>query len=249
MVEPLTSALFTIGIANNAFFLVLLTSASLWAASGLQVLYIVLSFAGWWQWLRGRADTGTTVVRQSSRAELAWCAVFLVPGAWMLYVILTAAHDATPVLDAVTTCLSLIAQRLLNTRRTETWYFWIAASCIFIPLYLSQGLSLTAAVCLPAPRPVHCRAAPPTSPHSPLRSTSSNDSIIQMLALANEGLRSPTKFSGRVLCSRPDRGARRDGRSFHALDLRVPKKSSSYPVLIGCCCEFGEVKAAGSRSR
>ncbi|WP_280639564.1 nicotinamide mononucleotide transporter family protein [Mycolicibacterium farcinogenes] len=37
---------FPVGIANNAFFLVLFTSASLWAASGLQVLYIVLGFAG-----------------------------------------------------------------------------------------------------------------------------------------------------------------------------------------------------------
>ncbi|MEX3647617.1 nicotinamide riboside transporter PnuC [Mycolicibacterium porcinum] len=137
---------FPVGIANNAFFLVLFTSASLWAASGLQVLYIALGFAGWWQWLKGRADTGTTVVRRSGRAELAWCAVFLVLGTGVLYVILTAAHDAAPFLDAVTTCLSLVAQWLLNTRRIETWYFWIAADCIFIPLYLSQGLILTAAV-------------------------------------------------------------------------------------------------------
>ncbi|PEG58887.1 nicotinamide mononucleotide transporter [Mycolicibacterium boenickei] len=139
---------FPVGIANNAFFLVLFTSASLWAASGLQVLYLALGFAGWWQWLKGRADTGTTVVRRSGRTELAWCAVFLVLGTLVLYVILTAAHDAAPFLDAVTTCLSLIAQWLLNTRRIETWHFWIAADCIFIPLYLSQGLVLTAAVYL-----------------------------------------------------------------------------------------------------
>ncbi|WP_135452768.1 nicotinamide riboside transporter PnuC [Mycobacterium sp. DL99] len=139
---------FPVGIANNAFFLVLFTSASLWAASGLQVLYIALGFAGWWQWLKGRADAGTTVVRRCGRVELAWCAVFLVLGTWVLYVILTAAHDAAPFLDAVTTCLSLVAQWLLNTRRIETWYFWIAADCIFIPLYLSQGLILTAAVYL-----------------------------------------------------------------------------------------------------
>jgi nicotinamide mononucleotide transporter len=137
-----------VGIANNAFFLVLFTSASLWAASGLQVLYITLGFAGWWQWLRGRAETGATVVRRSSRTELAWCAVFLVLGTWVLYVSLTAAHDAAPFLDAVTTCLSLIAQWLLNTWRIETLYFWIAADCIFIPLHFSQGLILTAAVYL-----------------------------------------------------------------------------------------------------
>jgi nicotinamide mononucleotide transporter len=137
---------FPVGIANSAFFLVLFASASLWAASALQVLYIVLGFAGWWQWLNGRADTGTTVVRRCGRAELAMCGVFLVLGTWGLYVVLTAANDAAPFLDAVTTCLALVAQCLLNTRRIESWYFWIAADCIYIPLYLSKGLVLTAAV-------------------------------------------------------------------------------------------------------
>lgn len=137
---------FPIGIANNVFFLVLFGSASLWAASGLQVLYIVLGVAGWWQWLHGRAVTGDLVVRHTGRAELGVCLVFLVLGTGVLYLVLEAADDAAPFLDAVTTCLALIAQWLLNTRRIESWYFWIAADCIYIPLYLSKGLVLTAAV-------------------------------------------------------------------------------------------------------
>ena len=137
---------FPVGIANSAFFLVLFASASLWAASGLQLLYIVLGFAGWWQWLRGRTDTGTTVVRRTGRPELALCFVFLVLGTWALYLVLRAADDAAPFLDALTTCLALVAQWLLNTRRIESWYFWIAADCIYVPLYFSQGLILTAAV-------------------------------------------------------------------------------------------------------
>ena len=60
--------------------------------------------------------------------------------------VLTAADDAAPFLDAFTTCLALVAQWLLNTRRIQSWYFWIVADCIYIPLYLSKGLVLTAAV-------------------------------------------------------------------------------------------------------
>jgi nicotinamide mononucleotide transporter len=137
---------FPIGIANNVFFLVLFASASLWAASALQVLYLALGVAGWWQWMHGRADTGALMVRRTGRAELAMCLAFLVFGTWALYVVLTWADDAAPFLDAVTTCLALVAQWLLNTRRIENWYFWIAADCIYIPLYLSKGLVLTAVV-------------------------------------------------------------------------------------------------------
>lgn len=137
---------FPTGIANSALFLVLFSSASLWAAAGLQVLYIALGVIGWCQWRSGRTDSGTLAVRRLQPIGLAGCVVALGVGTGVLYMVLTAAEDAAPFLDALTTCLSLVAQWLLNTRRLETWYFWIAADCIFIPLYLSQGLLLTAGV-------------------------------------------------------------------------------------------------------
>jgi len=137
---------FPVGIANAAFFLVLFASAQLWASSALQVLYIGLGVVGWWQWRYGGANRSPLVVRRAGRNELALCALAVVVGTCVLYVLLKAAHDAAPLLDAVTTSLALVAQWLLNTKRIETWYFWIVADCIYIPLYASQGLILTAAV-------------------------------------------------------------------------------------------------------
>ena len=49
-------------------------------------------------------------------------------------------------LDALTTSLSLVAQWLLNGKYVQTWYFWIAADCVYIPLYVSRDLNLTAAI-------------------------------------------------------------------------------------------------------
>ncbi|WP_349816899.1 nicotinamide riboside transporter PnuC [Mycobacterium antarcticum] len=130
----------------SAFFLVLFASAQLWADSCLQLLYIGLGVAGWWQWRYGSAARSALVVRRAGRGELAACLVFVVVGTAALHFILTLAHDSAPFLDAVTTCLSLTAQWLLNGKRIETWFFWIAADCIYIPLYLSRGLTLTAIV-------------------------------------------------------------------------------------------------------
>jgi nicotinamide mononucleotide transporter len=42
--------------------------------------------------------------------------------------------------------LSLAAQWLLNRRALETWVFWIGVDVISVPLYLSRGLPLIAAL-------------------------------------------------------------------------------------------------------
>lgn len=137
---------FPVGIANSAFFLVLFASARLWADSGLQVLYIVLGFVGWWRWLYGNGRREALVVRSAGRRQLVGCLAFVVVGTALLFVVLRAMHDSAPFLDALTTSVSLAAQWLLNGKWIESWYFWIAADCIYVPLYLSRGLNLTAIV-------------------------------------------------------------------------------------------------------
>jgi nicotinamide mononucleotide transporter len=137
---------FPVGIANCAFFLLLFTSAHLWADAGLQILFIALGVAGWWQWVRHRGGQTPLVVTHASRREMAWCVGFVVVGTAALFVALRAAHDSAPLLDAFTTCLSVTAQWLLNGKRIQTWYFWIAADCVYVPLYVSKDLNLTAIV-------------------------------------------------------------------------------------------------------
>lgn len=137
---------FPIGIANSAFFLVLFASARLFADSGLQVVYIVLGFTGWWQWLHGGSERTRLVVARSGWQLLAGCVVFTVLATWGLFVLLSAVQDIAPFWDALTTALSLAAQFLLNCKRIENWAFWIAADLIYIPLYVVKRLDLTAIV-------------------------------------------------------------------------------------------------------
>ena len=49
-----------------------------------------------------------------------------------------------PLWDGLTTALSLAAQFLLTRKIIENWYLWIAADLIYVPLYLSRDLNLTA---------------------------------------------------------------------------------------------------------
>jgi nicotinamide mononucleotide transporter len=140
---------FPVGIANSAFFLVLFAAARLYADSGLQVVYIVLGFAGWWQWLHGGRSGRRgreLVVTRSGWPLLAACVALAVVGTWGLTIGLGAARDIAPFWDALTTAVSLVAQVLLNSKRIENWVFWMVADVIYIPLYVVKRLDLTALV-------------------------------------------------------------------------------------------------------
>ena len=137
---------FPVGIANSAFFLVLFLAAGLYADAGLQVVYIVLGFVGWWQWLHGGLERTRLETRWATGREVAGLAGLVVLATWGLTLLLGHVHDVAPFWDALTTSLSLAAQWLLNTKKVQTWWFWIAADVIYIPLYGSKHLWLTAAV-------------------------------------------------------------------------------------------------------
>lgn len=137
---------FPVGIANNVFFLVLFWSARLYADASLQIVYLVLGFLGWWEWLHGGERRGRRVMGRAPARLIGLLALLVVPATWGLTVILSAAHDIAPFWDALTTALSLAAQWLLNIKKLQNWYFWIAADVIYVPLYFVKVLYLTGIV-------------------------------------------------------------------------------------------------------
>jgi nicotinamide mononucleotide transporter len=53
-------------------------------------------------------------------------------------------NGAAPFWDSITTTLCLAAQYLLCRKRIENWWLWITADVIYVPLYFSRHLPLTA---------------------------------------------------------------------------------------------------------
>ncbi|HEV2691847.1 MAG TPA: nicotinamide riboside transporter PnuC [Verrucomicrobiae bacterium] len=135
-----------IGLVNNVVFFFLFLHGRLFADMSLQVVYLGLGIYGWWNWLFGGEKR--TVLKISRTARLEWCSLAaLIPlGTWGLREILLAVNGAAPFWDSLTTVLSLAAQYLLCRKRLENWLFWIAADVIYVPLYLSRQLPLTAAL-------------------------------------------------------------------------------------------------------
>jgi nicotinamide mononucleotide transporter len=135
---------FPLGIANNVFFLVLFVSSRLYGDAGLQIVYIALGFQGWYYWLYGGQNRKALRITHASPSLLVAVGILVVIGTVALVLVLRAAGGAAPVMDAFTTVLSLAAQYLLNRKAIENWLLWIVADVIYIWLYISRDLRLTA---------------------------------------------------------------------------------------------------------
>ena len=133
-----------VGLVNNIVFAILFWKARLFADFGLQGVYFALGIWGWWQWLHGGTHRAPLPVTRTRKNEWIAIAVFLTAGTWGLRELLLAVNGAAPFWDAITTTICLAAQYLLCRKRIENWLLWITADLIYVPLYLSRGLPLTA---------------------------------------------------------------------------------------------------------
>jgi nicotinamide mononucleotide transporter len=134
---------FPIGLLNVAAFAVVFFRAKLFGDAGLQIVYFGLTAVGWYWWLYGGERRTTLRISRTPRLEMALilvAAAVLTPGLWF---VLTKLGGSTTFWDALTTALSLCAQWLLNRKRLENWFFWIAADLIYVPLYAYKSLYLS----------------------------------------------------------------------------------------------------------
>jgi nicotinamide mononucleotide transporter len=134
-----------LGIANVLLLMVVFWSFGLYADAALQLVYVALGFYGWWRWST-RRNREELRVRRTTRPEWVALAVAGVAGTAVLWWFLATRTDSTvPFWDAVTTALSLLATYGQTRKLLESWWLWIAADLIYIPLYgLGKSLWLTA---------------------------------------------------------------------------------------------------------
>jgi nicotinamide mononucleotide transporter len=123
---------------------VLFWRSRLFGDMALQFVYVALNALGWSRWLRGESrGEPLRVQRTPIRSAIAFAA--LVAGATpalMLY--LRSVQGSAPFLDALTTMLSLVAQYMMTRKYLENWLVWILADVLYIGLYISRELRLTA---------------------------------------------------------------------------------------------------------
>lgn len=117
----------------------------LYADVTLMGFFVVTSLVGWWRWRFGGAARTELPVTHADRGDAIATVLFVgltVGGYGGVLHLFTAA--AAPFVDSAILALSIAATWLLMQRKVESWWLWIAADVLSVPLYLNKGIPLTA---------------------------------------------------------------------------------------------------------
>lgn len=132
-------------IVNVSLYTFIFFRAGLYSDMGLQVVYLTLSIYGWYQWLHGGENRGVLKVSRASGkvwaiggglAILAWLGLARYTS--------TLPGVSLPYLDAGLTAVSLLAQWMMTRKILENWVLWIIADIVYVPMYISKDLYVTA---------------------------------------------------------------------------------------------------------
>ena len=134
-----------IGIAGVTLYVIVFYRARLYAQMGLQVVYIVISFYGWYMWLYGGPGRTTLPVTRAKRHHWIILAILGIAGAWVTGTLLGRHTDASlPDLDSAVTSTSLVAQWMMTRKLLECWIVWVAVDLVYIGMFIHQQLYPTA---------------------------------------------------------------------------------------------------------
>lgn len=123
--------------------------ARLYSDALLQVFFVAANLYGWVHWRRARSRSGDVAIRTLDHvARRRWVVGMVL--AWLSWGgAMQWLTDAALVWwDAAIAVASIAAQWLMGQRRLESWWLWIAVDCASVPLYLTKGLHLFAALYL-----------------------------------------------------------------------------------------------------
>lgn len=132
-------------IVNVSLYTFVFFRSGLYSDTGLQVVYLILSIYGWYQWLYGGAQHTRLHVSRASRR------VWIVAGVtglafWLLLGNITSRLPGSSLsfLDAALTTTSLVAQWMMTRKILENWILWIVADVVYVPMFIYKGLYVTA---------------------------------------------------------------------------------------------------------
>jgi nicotinamide mononucleotide transporter len=133
-----------IAIISVLIYIFIFFEAKLYADTGLQVYFLVMNFYGWYFWSQKEKHQKVPVSSISFKEIILSVSAIVVFTAGLGYFLYMGTDASFPFIDSFCTACSLIAQIFLARKVLENWLIWIFVDIIYVGVYLSKDLHLTA---------------------------------------------------------------------------------------------------------
>jgi len=140
---------YPVGLINTIIYVYISLREDLWGEASVNFYYTVMSFYGWWLWLKKDQQqhplihvtwsSGKEWVRELLFFGACWAGIF----AALSYLKTNFAPGAIPWADAFASASAFTGMWLMTRKKVESWYWWIATNIASIPLYFVKGLVFT----------------------------------------------------------------------------------------------------------
>ncbi|MCL1937583.1 MAG: nicotinamide riboside transporter PnuC [Candidatus Azobacteroides sp.] len=135
-----------VGIISSVFYVFIFFEAKLYAETGLNLYYAVLSVYGLYSWKLAstKDDTNRAFQHLSIPLTVILTIITFVVFVCMIFILVRYTDSTVPIPDALVTALGIVAIWMTAKKIVECWYLWIFANIFATGLYISQNLYPTA---------------------------------------------------------------------------------------------------------
>ena len=138
------------GLINTVFYIWISYDAQLIGEAVVNLYYTIMSFYGWYNWLR-RNEKHELIVQVSRSNRTGWMlqlsfftSIYLVLFLSLNYLKEAFFPGAIPWADALASAAAFTGMWLMTRKKLESWIWWIITNMASMPLYYSKGYIFTA---------------------------------------------------------------------------------------------------------
>jgi nicotinamide mononucleotide transporter len=139
------------GIISVVIYVFICFNARLYADSGINFFYFIMSVYGWFNWTHKDKNEEVLHISMNSRSQqISGIAITFVSYWIIIGMIWIFNHEDriymqswVPWVDAFTTAIFLVGMLLMARKKVENWVYWIIGDIVSLPMYFMKGLIFT----------------------------------------------------------------------------------------------------------
>jgi nicotinamide mononucleotide transporter len=134
--------LYPAGILGTILGTYLYFNSGLYAESLLNVYYLVMSFYGWYYWIKKTNEPPVEISYSTAKEWLVTIAISLLGGLFLYFILKNFTSSTVPIWDAWVSSTAWAGMWLLARRKIENWVLLNISNIFAIPLCFHKGLAL-----------------------------------------------------------------------------------------------------------